>query len=207
MSSWSYVFLFPQSQSSLVPGLAVNCFTRGGFDLDDTIRLALPVDAEGHLLDVGSEVRLEKPFNDSVARHLDAAQSFSLQARNRDIALSVQLFLKCPNPHISVGWSRNLFDRMGVQSRAHLWATLRVFAKECQAAYVLVVDDAPDHFEDRFVENDGERVLDLTTTHPYGHRVREIWIRPSTSARLPLGVPYGQSADIGDGYIRYEIAQ
>jgi hypothetical protein len=206
MSSWQYAFLFPQTPNQLRPANAARNLTAFA-QLDGSIRLCVSVDDEGHLLDVGEEVALSEPFERELTRYLEAGKSFSTQLRSNDIVLSVEFLLESPNPHISIGWPHRLFDELRPPIQVMLWNAIRSFAKDCDAAYVVIVDDAPDHFEDRFLDIDGKRVFDLHVTHRYGLKVREIWLQRSIMSVLPGGATYGESEQVGEGFERHLIVE
>ncbi|MBS0266552.1 MAG: hypothetical protein JSS02_31770 [Planctomycetes bacterium] len=205
MSSWEYAFLFPQSPNQLRPASAIGHLTQFGAEFDRNLRLCVPVDDEGHLLDVGEEVALKEPFERDLSQYLRNRNSFSIQLRSSEIVVSVQFMLGSANPHISLGWSRRLFDRSPPDFQMAFWSAIRAFAKDCDAGYVLIVDDAPDHFEDRFLDIDGKRFVDCHVDHGYGLGLREIWLQTSAAAVPPDGLEFGPSEEIGRGFLRYSL--
>lgn len=206
MSSWQYAFLFPNSRCKLRPGNAFHQLADLGLEFDDKIRLCVSIDDEGHLLDVGEEIELARPGQIGLIRYLEQGASFSIQARNANIVLSCQLLAGSKNPHLSLGWSRRLFETLPAQSKDAFWTGIRAFARDCDAAYVLIVDDAPDFFEDRFPEIDGKRVLDLKVDHRYGSGLRQVWLKTSVIHTPPGGARYEKSEDIGDGFTVHYVS-
>ena len=204
MSSWQYAFLFPKFPNQLRPANAARHLTAFA-EFDGSLRMCVPVDDEGHLLDVGEEIALGEPFELELIRYLEAGKSFSTQLRRTDIVLSVEFLLESPNPHMSIGWSHRLFDELPAPVQNNLWSAIRSFAKDCNAGYVVIVDDAPDHFEDRFLDIDGKRIFDLHVDHRYGLGVREIWLQTCIMSILPEGATYGESEQIGEGFERHFI--
>ncbi|WP_157605042.1 hypothetical protein [Schlesneria paludicola] len=205
MSSWQYAFLFPQLPSQLRPANAVKRLTEFGADFDGSIRMCVPVDDQGHVLDVGDEIALREPFERDLIRHLEIGKSFSIQLRHPDLVISAEFLLDAPNPHISLGWSRRLFKESPLMIQRDFWRVLRSFAKDCNAGYVVIVDDAPDHFEDRFIDIDGKRMFDLRLNHRYELGLREVWLQSSVTSTLPEGATYGDSEQLGDGFERYFV--
>lgn len=207
MASWQYLFLFPPVQSKLRPAHAVDNFTRLGLEFDSTIRLCIQIDDDGHFLDVGDKVALTTPHQLALAHFLEQGKSLSIQARNSEIAVSCQFVIESPNPHISLGWSRHLLEQTTFASQGAFWKTMRAFARDCGAAYAIVVDDAPDYFEDRFIEIDQKRILDTHVEHRYGLGVRQLWLQTSFDATLPEGLTFFEGPrDIGDGFKCYFVA-
>jgi hypothetical protein len=205
MASWQYAFLFPGPNNRLRPASAVGCLARAGFEFDSAIRLCLPIDNESHLLDVGEEVALQPPILDDLTQRLEQGVSLSVQAGSSDLAVSCQFNTASANPHISFGWSRRLFGALSGGSRRAFWVALRWLARDCQAAYVIVIDDAPDNFEDRFVEIGNARMLDMCVDHPYGLAIRQVWLNELLVRTPPDGPAYGDSEEMGDGFRRYSV--
>lgn len=83
---------------------------------------------------------------------------------------------------------------------------IRDFAKLSNAAYVVIVDDAPDNFEDRFVEVNGIRFLDTDVSHSYGHGIQSVWVDGTRSASTPEGIAPADSVDIGRDFRKYRIS-
>ena len=75
----------------------------------------------------------------------------------------------------------------------------------CDSTYVIVIDDAPDQFEDRFVQIGDERMIDVEVKHGYGLGLREVWIESLLVSTPPEGPWYGRSEEIGDGFKRYWV--
>ena len=205
MSSWQYAFLFPQLPHQLRPANAVKHLTEFGAEFDGSIRMCVLVDDEGHVLDVGEEIALREPFEQDLIRHLEIGKSFSIQLRSADLVISVEFLLDSRNPHISLGWSRRLIEQSPPTIQRDFWKGLRSFAKECNAGYVVIVDDAPDHFEDRFIDIDGKRRFDLRVNHHYGLGLREVWLQSCVRSTLPEGVTYGDSEQFGEGFDRHFV--
>ncbi|HEY0981176.1 hypothetical protein [Schlesneria sp.] len=205
MSSWQYAFLFPQSPSQLHPADAVNHLTEFGAEFDNSIRICVPVDDDGHVLDVGEEISLNEPFERDLIRHLEIGKSFSIQLRSADLVISAEFLLDAPNPHISLGWSRRLLEESTPMIQRDFWKALRSFARDCNAGYVVIVDDAPDHFEDHFIDIDGKRMFDLHVNHRYGLGLREVWLQSCVTSTLPEGVTYRDSEQLGEGFERHFI--
>ena len=206
MSSWRYAFLFPHFPGRLCPAKAVTHLTEFGAEFDGSIRKCVAIDDEGHLLDVGESVALGEPIVRDLIGRLENGTSFSIQLRSVDFVVSVEFLLESPNPHISIGWPRKLLDESPPRVQSDFWRSIRAFAKDSQAGYVVIVDDASDHFEDRFVDVGGKRILDLHVNHCYGLGIREIWLQSSITSTLPEGVTYGDSEQIGDGFERHLVA-
>jgi hypothetical protein len=157
-------------------------------------------------LDVGEEVALTNPFIDDVKCRLLQGEDFSIQLRNSETFLSCFFAMQAANPHVSFGWSKRLFRELPATVRNQYWTMIRDFAAHCKAGYVVVVDDASDQFEDRFIEMDGKRFLDTSIGHSYGHGIQEVWFNEACGAKPPEGVCLTDFLDIGHGFYQCRVA-
>lgn len=205
MSSWEYVFLFPQLPNQLRPAKAVPRLAEFGAEFDGSIRMCIPIDDKGHLLDVGNKIDLNIPFDKDIVRFLEDGKSFSVQLRSEYQFFSVGFIMETQNPHISIGWPSRLFEEAPTTAKTEFWNAIRLFAKDCGADYVLIIDDAPDQFEDRFVDINGKRIIDLQVNHRFGLALKEIWLQSKGFSTLPEGALYGEPEYIGDGFNRYIV--
>jgi hypothetical protein len=121
------------------------------------------------------------------------------------MSVSVEFLLGAPNPHVSLGWSRRRNGELPPLIQGGGWKAIRSFAKDCNAGYVVIVDDAPDHFEDRFIDIGGRRVFDTHVNHRYGLGIREVWVRSPVTSPLPEGVIYGDSEQLEEGFERHFV--
>jgi hypothetical protein len=176
-----------------------------GAEVDGVIRSCIDIDGQGHLLDVGEEIALHRPYDHDLYRRLDRGDSFSIAIRSPDLSISVEFRLETPNPHVSFGWSVGLYEAASQKAKECLWEGLLGFAFDSDAAYVILVEDAPVHFEDRFVDIDGRRCVDLAGADREGFSLREVWVRSNRNTELPAGLSYGEAVDIGLHYIRHTV--
>jgi hypothetical protein len=205
MASWQYKFMFPLPSLPLKPAEAIHILCRRGLRFDDTVRLAVKTDEEGHFVDAGEESRLQQPILEDLRRRLENGEQFSVTCRNSEIANSVFFATQSANPHISIAWSRNFFSNLESAAQSEYLTMVRDFAKASRAAYVVLVDDAPDQFEDRFLEIAGVRHLDVEVPHQYGHGIRSIWVDESAGAVIPDGVALVKGKEIGEGFVEYLV--
>lgn len=204
MSSWQYAFLFPPKRNKLRPELGIDALITLGFIFDDKIRLCLPIDDNDHWLDIGEQIPITSLTD--LRHYFEQPKSISIQARSPDITVACHFLLESQNPNISFGWPRGLFAEMSSLSQRLFWDAIRGFSRGCGAAYVIIIDDAPDEFEDRFVQVDDERMLDMHVNHDYGLGVREIWLQSSFNVALPEGPAYEEKPlMIGDGFKCFKV--
>lgn len=174
MASWHYAFLFPDSQQSLAPAGAVRIFSEFGCEFDQTIRPAVVIDDDGHL-EIGDEAALTREPVTDLLNLLSKDEQFTVECRNQDLFFSLSFATRYSNPYILIAWSRKIFQRLERTSRHNYWQLLRKIANACNAKYVVIVDDPPDFFEDKFLEIDGRRVLDSRTSSGKRYDIRAVW--------------------------------
>ena len=205
MSRWQYALMFPQTPGTLRPAQAVRDLCWTGAEVDGVIRTCIDIDGQGHLLDVGEEISLNRPFDRDLSNRLERGDSFSVAIRTQELLVSVEFRLGKRNPHISFGWSLNLYESASLCAKELLWGGLLGFADDSEVAYVVLVDDAPVHFEDRFIDIDGRRHVDLAGADREGFVIREVWVHSNRNAALPVGLSYSEAVDIGRQYIRHTV--
>jgi hypothetical protein len=205
MASWQYAFLFPGPCQDLDPARGLDVLIQFELTFDRLARLLVPVDDKGHMLDVGEEVVLNERPCDTVAQMLNEGLQFSIQCRDDHIGFSFTFAPRTSNPHMFIGWSRRLFGCLTESIQNRYWEMIRGFAKGCNAAYVVIIDDAPDDFEDQFVDINGARVLDTYVNHSYGHGIQSIWVDESRTATPPEGVSLVGSTEIGQHFRKYLV--
>ena len=80
------------------------------------------------------------------------------------------------------------------------------FAIKANAGYVLVSIESFEDVEDRFIEIDNRRVLDLEITNEYGHGIKSIWVNSNkTNTTVPIGLKSSNIAELGDGLLEYSV--
>ena len=204
MSSWRYAFYFPRHANSLKPEMAIHDLSNYGFHFDNTIRLCEPIDDHGHLLDSGDEFPLNEPRTASLEGLLLDEKQFSVQCRDKYMILSCMFAYLAPNPHFYFGWSNKLHSDMPIDRQARFYALLKNVAKQVNAGYVIIVDDALELFEDTFLDIDGTRVLDAHHPHyVYNHGIQELWVQ--SGERVPEGVDHDNPEEIGNGFYKFSV--
>lgn len=206
MASWHYAFLFPDSQQRLAPAGAVQVFSEFGCEFDHAIRPAIVIDDDGHL-ENGDETALDQEPAADLRNRLNKNEQFTVECRNRDLFFSLSFATRYSNPYILIAWSRKIFERLERTSRDDYWQLLRNVANTCNAKYVVIVDDPPDFFEDKFIEIDGRRMLDPLASSGKPYDIRGVWASVDLEEQPPEGVQALESTDLGDGFIEYPVNQ
>lgn len=204
MATWRYAFMFPGSGSRLLPANLIRTFADAGFKFDRTIFRAVAIDEDGHL-EFAGELELSEHPVEELVRRLNSGEQFLVECRNRDSFFSIASATQYSNPHIMIGWSRRLFETLNEDLQQRYWQLLRQVAKGCQAAYVIIVDDPPDYFEDRFLEVCGQRFLEKQTPSGRKYDIRSIWIDANCLDPRPEGVSDLTNKNEADGYLEFAV--
>jgi hypothetical protein len=204
MASWHYAFLFPGADQQLSPANAITVLAENGLEFDSAIRPAVLIDEAGHI-EYGDETELIGAVNEALRRRLAEGEQFLVECRNEDLFFSCCFATQYSNPYVMLGWSRRLFGGLSERKRQAYRKMLKDFAKRCMATYVIIVDDPPDLFEDRFLEIDGQRVLEKTMPSGRIYDILALWIDEESSVALPEGVSDATPSAIGNGYQEYSV--
>lgn len=205
MSSQHYTFLFPAPGQTLSPADAVAFLKTRALEFDESVRICKAIDSDGHMLDVGTEEKLTRPFASDVKRRLRDGQNFSVQCRNSEIVVGCFFCASSRKPHLFFSWSRRLLADLAPSIREEYWSMICSAAKASKAGYVVVVDDAADNFEDRFIEIDGAPFLDTNVSHSYGHGIQQVWVDPALGAKPPHSDLQAVFLDNRCGFDRYQV--
>jgi hypothetical protein len=204
MAKWHYAFMFPDSAGRLLPANAIQIFADAGFEFDRKIFPAVAADAAGHL-EPGDSLELSGNTIKELVNRLNNDEQFLVECRNRDLFFSIFFATKNSNPYLVVGWSQRIFAELNDDLQQRYWQLLKRVARGCGATYVIVVDDPPDYFEDRFLEIDGRRFLENQTLSGRKYDIRSVWIDVDSLEPRPEGIN-GQPLKIGiDGYSEYVV--
>lgn len=203
MSSWHYAFLFPGSDQELAPANAIHAFVDDGLEFEKRIRLAVIIDEVGHL-DYGQKVELGEDNIHEIQRRLSEGDQFLIECRNRELFFSCVFATHYANPFIAFGWSSRLFVDLSISRKEKYFKLLRRFAKLSNAGYVLLVNDPPDFFEDRFIDIDGQRYLEVETPSGNRYDIYCLWVDEKMT-RIPEGVNEILFRRVVDGFLEYSM--
>lgn len=203
MSSWRYAFFFPNNDTTLKPERGISDLYRFGFKFDNKMRKYISVGEEGFLVDAGEQVEINGPIEIELQERLLKGEQFSIECRNSELFVSCHFTAMSHNPCVYLGWIKNLFIALGNVRQTEFRRMLIEFASHIFASYVIIVDDASDNFEDRFLIIDGKRMLDTSVNHKYGHGIQEVWVDVANATEPPEGVSVEQSTIVGAGFVSY----
>src|ERR1044071_3224718 len=157
MSTWNYAYLFPGCAQELNPPGLLDALEALGLEYTQRV-ITLKDDGEGHYVE---DELLHNVTKEEVTEMLKQKKNLAITVRNKDLSMSCYFVIDAPNPHIYLGWDRRLFSSLDEAKQAFYMQGLRDAAKKANAAYVVLMIDVPDFFEDRFVDVDGVRILDF----------------------------------------------
>lgn len=204
MASWHYAFLFPPASSRLNPAAAVDVLSDFGLEFDTSFRAAVEIDELGHL-EHGEETPLGKSTVVNLKQRLCDDEQLIIECRNAELFFSCSFATQYSNPYVMLGWSKRLFQQLSLSRQKDYWDMLRQCAKQCRAAYVVIVDDPPDFFEDRFLEIDGQRFLENRLPSGNKYDIHAIWTDIELCGKVPEGVDESSRREIPDGFAEYSV--
>ena len=211
MGSWSHVYFFPSTGRRLQASAVVDCLVADHFVVTEPVRQLIPIDREGHLGEYGAEVFITEPLHlglqSILSHHTDLFVEFEKQysGTNALFRMSVSFANSAGNPHFVLAWPRWIVGQLSQSARDEHWITIRNAARAAEAAYVIPVRDAPDDFEDRFLDVDGQRLLDEEIGEHIDRRVDEIWINCDFGGTRPVGLLSPGAIPIGNGFQKYNV--
>lgn len=204
MASWHYAFLFPSANSRLSPAGTVDVLSDFGLEFDESVRLAVEIDELGHL-EHGEETPLGELVLANLKQRLCEDEQFMIECRNNELFFSCSFATQYSNPYVMLGWSKRLFHELSLSRQKEYWDMLRQCAKQCRAAYVVIVDDPPDFFEDRFLEIDGQRFLENQMPSGNEYDIRAVWTDGELCDKVPEGIDESSGREIPDGFLEYSV--
>ena len=205
MASWHYAFFFPAGEQQLSPDLGLGAASLCNLEFDNTIHEAVAIDDAGHMAGVGEEDTVCSPVLSNLESLLQEGRQFLVECRNTELFISCNFLHRVSNPHVFFGWSKRLFSDIPERNQQRYWQMFQAFAKQIHAGYVVLVDDASDNFEDRFLEVDGKRFLDTECNHQYGHGIWSVWVDQELGGECPDGVAEATAVDLGNGVTKYDV--
>ncbi|KYF65238.1 hypothetical protein BE11_24805 [Sorangium cellulosum] len=196
--------MFPGHGEHLLPAAAIDALAQSGLVFDPWMYPAIVVDEAGHL-EHGDKVELAGPPAEELEERAVRGEQFLAECRDRALAFTLLLHAKYTNPYMALGWSRRLFRNLSHDEQERYWKLIRVVAQRSNAAYIIVVNDPPDYFEDRFLEVDDRRWLDKQLPSGATYDFRAIWISTRAASALPEGVSSLPGNDVGEGFREYSV--
>ncbi len=183
---------------------SIRNFSRAGFEFDQTIYLASIIDDEGHL-EYLNDLELGKEKITELIQRLENDQQFLVKCYNKHLFFSIAFATKYFNPYIMIGWSKQMFRSLGEELKRKYWNLLREVARDCNATYVIIVDDPPGYFEDNFLEIDGYRLLDKKLPSGREYDIKSLWIASEKLDKLPQNASTCSLSSVGEGFHEYFI--
>ncbi len=203
MSSWHYSYLFPETAKQLSPERAIQVLQQQGLVFDNEI-IPLSIHDDGHVDESGLPMKIDKSVKQNLIQRLTLCEQLQVICRNKELYFSCSFCTQVNNPYICFCWSKKLFSYFDAKKRDEYLKMIRKAAKVTCACYIIFVVDPPDYFEDRFLDIDGIRYIDIFKPDGTTYEIEQIWV--DNDVKLPFGVELNSLGPIGDGFFAYSIA-
>lgn len=205
MASWHYAFLFPRAGGALEPEGVIDALAKFGFEFDGFIRVAVEIDEHGHL-EHGDEMPLDGSVRERLKSLFIRGEQFQVECRNEELFISCSFATRYSNPYVMLGWSIRLFSQLSEPRRNQYWNLFRECAKRCKSTHVIIVDDPPDYFEDRFLEIEGRRFLENELPSGNRYNIHAVWTDCNLCDTVPEGVNDASRREIPGGFIEHSVS-
>lgn len=187
MSTWHYAYFFPMARCELRPAAALSLFEDHGLEASDTIAPHVMLD-DGHSDPSGKPVRLSEPFATSIRLRLGLGEQFQACWNNKDLFFYCDFAHLGRDPHVNIAWSRRLFDSCDEIAQHRYKEMLLDLAKAMGAAYVIIVAEPWDYFEEYFRTVEDHKVLECRLESGEYFEIIEVWIDNALVSDVPEGV-------------------
>lgn len=209
MSSWFYLIYFPAPHEKLTPEKVIALIPEHGIEISEDVLEAEEIDEYGHweFLKGGPSLGVS-PVNEIQKRLLEKNQ-FQIECTNQEILFYCGFLLHINNPYFNICGSRRIYSDLSQERFNYYWNMMIQIAARANAGYVLVSFDTED-VEDRFIEIDNKRVLDLDlkseSEKKYGHGIVSVCVNSNKSeATLPIGLNPDSFNELEYGFREYKI--
>ena len=209
MSSWFYLNYFPAPHEKLTPEKAIELIPDHEIIIREEVLEAEEIDELGHWEFLKDGLPLgSSPVNEIQKRLLNQEQ-FNIECASHDILFYCGFLLETKNPCFLICGSRRSFNDLSQERFDYYWNMMVQIAAKANAGYVLYSVDTED-VEDRFIEIDNKRVLDLDlkleSEKKYGHGIGSVWVNSNKSnATVPIGLDPTSIDELGHGFREYKI--
>lgn len=207
MSSWFYLTYFPAPHEKLTLEKAIELIPVHGIEIRGDVLEAEEIDDLGHWDFLKGGLPLGSSPVDEINKRLLEKKQFQIECTNEDILFYCGFLLQINNPHFIICGSRRFFNDLSQDSYYHYWDMMVRIAVEANAGYVLYSVDTED-VEDRFLEVDHKRIIDLESDEKYGHRIGSVWVNSyKPNATIPIGLDPSLVDELGYGFHKFDIIE
>jgi hypothetical protein len=176
---------------------------KDGFSFDCYANHAVVADDDGHLEFV-ERVELVGGA-DELRKRLRAGEQILVECRNVDIFFACCFAFKYSNPFMSFGWPSRSFYELEQSAQDEYWTMLRRVARACNSAFVIIVNEPPDYFEDRFLEIDGQRVIEKKMPNGFEYDILSVWVDDESLDPLPIGIDESVVPGFTGDFFQYSV--
>lgn len=130
---------------------------------------------------------------------------FYLTLNAKDIFFNILFACSGFNPHISISWVKNLFNKINFKQKEEYYNNLKEIMIISKVGYILFAEEGFQNFENNFIIVDGFRILDnkfyydATEFNP----VKYLWISPSS--KEPYGVDLLYYKKLDNNFVCYKV--
>ena len=205
MSSWFYLNYFPAPHEKLTPENAIELIPEHGLNIREDVLEAEEIDELDHWEFLIDRLPLGPSPVDEINKRLLEKKQFQIECTNEEILFYCGFLLQINNPHFIICSSRKFFNGISQERFDFYWDMMVLIAAKANAGYVLYSVDTED-VEDRFIEVDNKRILDLESKEKYGHGIGSVWINSKIlNATVPIGLDPISIDELGHGFREYKI--
>jgi len=207
MSSWFYLTFFPAPHDKLTPEKTIELIPEHGINISEEVLETGEIDELGHWEFLKNGLPLgSSPVNEIQKRLLNQEQ-FQIECANQEILFYCGFLLFINNPYFTICGSRRFFNDLSQERFDYYWNMMVQIAAKANAGYVLYSVDTED-IEDRFLEVDDKRILDLESDEKYGHGIGTVWVNSNKSnGTVPNGLDPSSFDELGYGFREYKIVE
>lgn len=199
-------FLFPSFGRPLHADGVVDALDLGRMTFDSYGRTCISIGESGFHLDVGGEFEFERPIGSDLRRRLAEGEMFAVRCRAPGYWLQLDFLLGTPNPVVRMISPPKQVDALNEQEKSRFSEILFAAAWRSKASYVVFAYGEIDFIEDRFLDIDGRRHIDLSESNGMGDPgIQEVWVAADSSVLPPEGLDLSRMRVVGGKFKAYRV--
>lgn len=204
MSLQNYALLFPGKGIALDSFEAMKVLASNGFELiSDSYFVPRTLDDGSWLY--GDQVKFKENSMEDLITLLKDNIQLSVTVSNEELTFTCVSQSRYHNPFLLLGWSKKIFDRLSLPRQHHYKKMIREYSKKAKAAYVFITGDGIDELEDKFLEIDGQRILENKNSNGNHFPIRSLWIDIDITSTIPLGAKFVNRGYLDHNFKEYAI--
>lgn len=200
MSIRDFIYLFPDTENLDF----INVFElikTFGLDIDNNAFI-VDLDQNGYYEETGNMITVTE--ND-IKNMLIKKDMFYLEISTKNIFFNILFACKGSNPHISINWYKNMFNRLNHNSKKYYYQCLKKIMQISKSGYVIFFEESFENFENNFILFNEQRILDNKVYYDgiEFSPVEKIWI--NEKSKKILGVNLIKEKKLDNGFIIYGV--